>query len=144
MEFRDVVRRRRMVRTFLDQAVGFGAHRVHFAVHFLQKEIELAAAGLGTVDERRPVCDMPAKAFDFLTDIGSSGRADDLLGDGVLVGLQPRPQLADAFCEPRLQGGAPFVGRGGDALDQGRDGAPPLIEIRAQLCALAVPHRIEL
>src|SRR5689334_416798 len=62
------------------QAVGLRPHRVDLAVHLLQQEIELAAAGLGAVGEGDPVRDMPAEPGDFLTDVGARGGTDDLLG----------------------------------------------------------------
>src|SRR5437870_3680422 len=43
------------------QPVGFRSHRVHFAIHLLQQEIELAAARLGAVGERAPVRDVGAE-----------------------------------------------------------------------------------
>src|SRR5262245_43655548 len=53
------------------QAVGFRAHRVHFAVHLLEQEIELAAARLRGPGERAPVRDVAAEALDLFADVGA-------------------------------------------------------------------------
>src|SRR5215831_587833 len=63
------------------QAVGLRAHRVHFAVHLLQQEVELAAARFGTVGERDPVRDVAAKARHLLADVRARRRPYDFLRD---------------------------------------------------------------
>src|SRR4249919_172058 len=89
------------------QPVGLRAHRVHLAVHLLEQEIELAAAGLGAMGERPPVADVAPEARDFLADVRSCSAAHDLLRDGGLVGLQLRSQLAHALVQPGLHRRAP-------------------------------------
>src|SRR5258708_675624 len=47
------------------QAVGFRAHGVDLAVHLLEQEVQLAAAGLRTIGKRHPVRHVSAEAHDL-------------------------------------------------------------------------------
>src|SRR5688500_6099673 len=60
------------------EAVGLGADGVDLAVHFLEQEIELPAARLGTVGQRRPVREVAAEPGDFFGDVGTGRRPHDL------------------------------------------------------------------
>src|SRR5205809_4975429 len=55
------------------EAVSLRADRVDLAIHLLQQEVELAAAGLVAVAQRVPVCDVCPEARDLFADVGSAG-----------------------------------------------------------------------
>src|SRR5688572_25300012 len=61
------------------EAVGLRADGVDLPVHLLEQEIELPAAWLGTVGQRRPVREVAAESGDFLRDVRTGRRPDDLL-----------------------------------------------------------------
>src|SRR5215212_2960366 len=48
-----------------------GTDGVHFAIHLLQQEVQLAAAGLGAVRQRPPVFEVAAKPNDLFGDVRS-------------------------------------------------------------------------
>src|SRR5688572_2396195 len=62
------------------QTIGLRTHGVYFAVHLLQQEIELPAAWLGGFRQRGPVRHVASEAGDFLADVRSRCRPDNLLG----------------------------------------------------------------
>src|SRR5687767_15954779 len=61
------------------EAVGLRADGVDLPVHLLEQEIELPAAWLWPVGQRRPVREVAAESGDFLRDVRTCRRPVDLL-----------------------------------------------------------------
>src|SRR5919108_4596544 len=58
------------------RSLRFRAERVHFAVHLLKEEVELAAARLRRIRERAPMLDVGAEPDGLLCDIRPVREAD--------------------------------------------------------------------
>src|SRR5262245_2158093 len=84
------------------KTIGLRANRVHFAIHLLQEEVELASTGFGTERQRVPVGQMRAKARDLLADVRLSRGAYDFLRDEGLVDRKLGADLVDALRQPHL------------------------------------------
>src|SRR6476620_4376493 len=92
------------------QAVGFRADGIHLAVHFLQKKIELAAAGLRPVAERLPMQEMSAKARYLFADVRALNGTHELLRDHRLVNGQLETDFPHPILEPSLESRPSLVG----------------------------------
>jgi hypothetical protein len=94
------------------------SQRVDLAIHFLEEEVELAAARLGRVRQRAPVLEMAPEPHRLLGHVRTVRVADDLLRDGPLVHGEIGAQFLDALAQPRAQRVGPGVRRRRGAVEQ--------------------------
>ncbi len=120
------------------------SRRVDLAVHLLEQEVQLAAAGLGAVGERLPVLQVPAEPDHLLGDVGPAHEPGDLLREERLVHEGVGAQLADTLVQPGLQACDAAMSGRGRLGEQLRQEQPARVQVGAQVPSFRSAHRIEL
>ena len=117
--------------------VGFGAHGVEFAVHFLGEKIERASGGLGAGHEAGEFGEVAVKAGDFFRKVAAVGEEGDFLDEALVVEGEGKVGFLKAAEQGGAVKGGDEGGFAGDLLEEFLEGGEAGGEVGVEVGAFA-------